>query len=110
MPIDIRFLGQYLHLHLYRADFQIVDVGIQDAALFPGAAEQEVNGRHLQHFHIPVVAGIEHPVFDLLDGEIVRRRLYPGGMSPAAFETIGFRRVILFGRLRYDPSLFEETE
>ena len=110
MPVDVRFFGQHLHLHLYRTDFQIVDIGIQNAALFPGAAEQKVDGRHFQHLHISVVTGVDDPMFDLLDGKIVHRRLYPSGTSPMAFEVVGLRRVILFGRLGYYSSLFEEAE
>ncbi len=45
---------------LGRADFQIVDIGIQDAALFPGAAGK-VDGRHFQHLHISVVTGVMTP-------------------------------------------------
>ena len=49
-------------------------------------------------------------MFNLLDGEIVRRRPYPGGTGSAVFGIAGFRPVILFGRLGDYPPFFEKAE
>ena len=36
--VNVRPLGQHLELHLHRRDFEVADEGIDDTALFLGAA------------------------------------------------------------------------
>lgn len=58
MPVNISTSGQHLKLQLYRADFQVAYKGIDNAPLFTGAAQQEVNRDYLNNFYITAVPGI----------------------------------------------------
>ena len=71
VPVDVRPLGQHLELYLHRRNFQIADKGIDDTALFPGAAEQKVDRDHLDQLDIAVISGVDDAVGDLLNGNVV---------------------------------------
>ena len=79
MPVDVCASGQSLELDLDGSNFEIGDERIDDAALFPGAAKQEVYRDDFYKFDIPVVAGVNDAVLHLLDGNVVGnlvQRLY----------------------------------
>ena len=73
--VDVRPLGQHLELHLDRGNLQVADKGVDDTALFPGAAEQEVDRNHLDQLDIAVVSGVDDAVGDLLNGDVVCQRV-----------------------------------
>ena len=54
---------------------KIGNKGIDDAPLFPGAAEQEVDGDHLHHLDVSVVFRVDDAVFYFADGQVVRYRV-----------------------------------
>ena len=75
MAVNVRPLGQHLELHLHRRNFQVADKGVDNAALFLGAAQQEVDRHHLQNLHIAVVPGVDDTMLDGFHRHIVRQRI-----------------------------------
>ena len=69
--VDVRPLGQHLELHLDRGNLQVADKGIDDTALFPGAAEQKVDRDHLDQLDIAVISGVDDAVGDLFNRNVV---------------------------------------
>ena len=75
MAVDIRALSQHLELHLDRGNFQITDKGIDDTALFLGAAEQEIDRNDFHDLYIAVVSGVDHTLLDFFDGNVIRQQI-----------------------------------
>ena len=75
MAVDIRALRQHLELYLDRGNFQIADKGIDDTALFLGAAEQEIDRNDFHDLYIAVVSGVDHTILDFFDGNIIRQQI-----------------------------------
>ena len=53
------------------ADFQKAGERVDDAALLPWGAQQEVDGFDFQNFDVAVICGVQDAVLDFLDGEQV---------------------------------------
>ena len=75
VTVDVRPLGQHLKLYLYGGNLEIGDEGIDDIALFPGAAEQEIDRDDLHHLDIAVVPCKDDAVVDFLNGNVLRQRV-----------------------------------
>ena len=73
--VDICLAGEGLKLQPHRADFQKAGERVDDAALLPRRAQQEVDGFNLQNLDVAVICGAQDAVLDFLDGEQVVERL-----------------------------------
>ena len=73
MTVDVGPFGQHFELDFCRRDFQIGDEGVDDTALFLGAAEQKVDRNHLHHLDVAVIFGVDNAVLYFLNRNIVRQ-------------------------------------
>ena len=71
MPVNIRTLGQHFELYLDRRDLEVADEGVDDASLLRCAAQQEVDGDHLDNLDVAMVARIDNAVGDPLDRNVI---------------------------------------
>ena len=76
------------------ADFQKAGERVDDAALLPWGAQQEVDGFDFQNFDVVVICGVQDAVLDFLDGEQVVERLPFYQLSVAIRLTLQDLRVV----------------
>ncbi len=69
ISIDIRFAGERLELQPHWADFQKAGERVNDTALLPWGAQQEVDGFNFQNLDVAVMRGVQDAVLDFLDGK-----------------------------------------
>lgn len=81
--VDIRLAGERLELQPYRADFQKAGERVDDAALLPWGAQQEVDGLDLQNLDVAVICGVQDTVLDFLNREQIVERLSLNQLSVA---------------------------
>ena len=67
--VDICLAGKRLELQPHRADFQKAGERVDDAALFPWGAQQEVDRLDFQNLDVAVICGVQDAVLDFLNGE-----------------------------------------
>ena len=76
------------------ADFQKAGERVDDAALLPWGAQQEVDGLDLQNLDVALICGVQDAVLDFLDGEQVVERLPFYQLSVAIRLTLQDLRVV----------------